>query len=69
LGPPPRVGRSNIVEDLVIRVEITAGHSRVLMARHTLEQVQLDTGVRHPGQRGMSQPVPHKARQPKMRPG
>jgi hypothetical protein len=50
----------------VIRVEITAGHRRVLMASHTLEKVQLDAGVGHPGQGRVSQPVPHEARQPKI---
>jgi hypothetical protein len=47
-------------------VEITARHRRVLMASHTLEKVQLDAGVRHPGQRRMSQAVPHEASQPKI---
>ncbi len=36
------------------------------MASHTLEKVQLDAGVGHPGQRRVSQPVPYEARQPKI---
>jgi hypothetical protein len=51
---------------LVIRVKITARHRRVLMASHTLEKVQLDAGVGHPGQRRVSQAVPHEAGQPKI---
>jgi hypothetical protein len=36
------------------------------MASHTLEKVQLDAGVGHPGQRRVSQAVPHEAGQPKI---
>jgi hypothetical protein len=36
------------------------------MASHTLEKAQLDAGVGPPGQRRVSQPLPHKARQPKI---
>ena len=50
----------------MIRVEITARHRRVLMASHTLEQVQLDAGIGHPGQRSVSQAVPYEASQPKI---
>jgi hypothetical protein len=35
----------------MIRVELAARHRRVLMASHTLEKVQFDAGVGHPGQR------------------
>jgi hypothetical protein len=31
------------------------------MASYTLQKVQFDAGVGHPGQRRVSQPVPHKA--------
>jgi hypothetical protein len=34
----------------MIRVELAARHRRVLMASHTLEKVQFDAGVGHPGQ-------------------
>jgi hypothetical protein len=34
------------------------------MASHTLEEVQLDAGIGHPGQRRVSKPVPHEAGQP-----
>ena len=36
------------------------------MAGHALEKVQLDVGVGHPGQRRMSQAVPHEAAQSKI---
>jgi hypothetical protein len=36
------------------------------MASHTLEMVLLDAGVGHPGQRRVSQAVPHEAGQPKI---
>jgi hypothetical protein len=36
------------------------------MAGHALEKVQLDAGVGHPGQRRVSQAVPHEAGQPKI---
>jgi hypothetical protein len=35
------------------------------MASHTLEKVQLDAGVGHPGQRRVSQPVPHQPASPR----
>ena len=38
----------------MIRVKIAARDRRVLMASHTLEKVQLDAGVSHPGQRRVS---------------
>jgi hypothetical protein len=50
LGPPARVRYSDVEDGLVIRVEIAARHRRVLMASHTLEEVQLDAGIGHPGQ-------------------
>jgi hypothetical protein len=36
------------------------------MASHTLQKMQLDAGVGHPGQRRMSEAVPHEAGQPKI---
>lgn len=36
------------------------------MASHALEEVQLDAGVGHPGQRRVSQPVPYEPGQPKI---
>ena len=50
----------------MIRVKITARHRRVLMASHTLEKVQIDAGASHPGQRRVSQAVPHEPGQPKI---
>ena len=51
-----RVRCPDIEHGLVIRVNITARHRRVLMAGDALQQVQLDTGIGHPGQRGMAEP-------------
>jgi len=36
------------------------------MASHALKKVQLDAGIGHPGQRSVSQAVPHEASQPKI---
>ena len=58
MGPLARVRHSDVKDGLVIRVEITARHRQVLMASHTLEKVQLDAGVGHPGQRRVSQGGP-----------
>jgi hypothetical protein len=66
LGPPARIRQSDVEVGLVIGVEITARHGRVLMASHTLQKVQIDAGVGHPGQRRVPQAMPHKARQPKI---
>jgi hypothetical protein len=65
IGPPARVRHPDIEHGQVIRVKIAARHRRVLMAGHTLEKVQLDAGVGHPGQRRVSQAVPHEAGSPR----
>ena len=62
MGPLARVRHSDVKDGLVIRVEITTRHRQVLMASHTLEKVQLDAGVGHPGQRRVSQGGPLLAR-------
>ena len=49
----------------MIRVKIPARHRRVLMAGHLLEKVQLDAGVGYPGQRRVSQAVPHGPASPR----
>jgi hypothetical protein len=46
--------------------EDNARHRRVLMAGHVLKKVQLDAGVGYPGQRRVSQAVPHGAGQPEI---
>ena len=42
-------------------MQVAAGDSRVLVAGDPLEDVQLDAGVRHPGQRCVPQAVPDEA--------
>jgi hypothetical protein len=42
-------------------VQIAADDGRVLVAGNPLKDVQLDTRVGHPGQRGIPQAVPHEA--------
>jgi hypothetical protein len=66
LGPPARVRYSDVEDGLVIRVKITARHHRVLMASQTLQKVELDARIGHPGQRSVSQAVAHSPGQPRM---
>jgi hypothetical protein len=48
-------------------VQVPGCDGRVLVAGDSLEQVQLDSGIGHPSQRGVPQTLADKAREPTRR--
>jgi hypothetical protein len=62
-GPPRRECSAGIEHGLGVRVQISARDGRILVARHALQQVELDASVCPPGERSLPQPVAYEARQ------